>query len=316
MLNKENYIIQNLINGKLDDSKRKQAVSQIQKKSVTEKREMKQNKTENQFIEDIAWNKLYDKIETAGLLTEKKINSGFKLNIRSIAASIILLIGLSVGLYYYFSEKIITVTAVTQIKKIILPDGSQINLNIGSKIEYPESFKQNNREVQFAGEGFFNITKNPEKPFIIKTGDSEIKVLGTSFNVNTKNKKTEVIVTTGKVELKTEKQKIILNPGEKGISEKGILQKTANKNLNYLSWKTSIFTYENEKLKNIISDINNVYNVNIVFKNNTVGELTAGSMSFNKNTDNIGTLINVICNTHHLKAEKKGGKIILSEIDL
>ncbi|NOZ35365.1 MAG: FecR family protein [Chlorobi bacterium] len=316
MLYKENHIIQNLINGKLDERDRKKAVSQIQKKSVPENIEMKQNKTENQFISDIAWNKLYNKIENAGLLTEKEINSGFKFNIRNIAASVILLIGLSVGLYYGFSEKIISVTAVTQIKNVILPDGSQISLNVGSEIEYPERFKKNNRKVKFSGEGFFNITKNSKKPFIIKTGDSEIKVVGTSFNVNTKNKKTEVIVTTGRVELKTEKQKIVLNPGEKGISAKGILQKNINKNLNYLSWKTSIFTYENEKLKNIVSDINNVYNVNIVFKTNAVGELVAGSMSFNKNTDNIGTLINVLCNTHHLKAEKKGRKIILSEIDL
>lgn len=64
-----------------------------------------------------------------------------------------------------------------------LSDGSEVHLNYGSKIKYPQFFLGHTREVALSGEGFFKVAHNPEKPFIVKAGNLNIKALGTTFNV-------------------------------------------------------------------------------------------------------------------------------------
>ena len=67
--------------------------------------------------------------------------------------------------------------------KIVLPDGSQVWVNSGSKLSYASNFEGKIREVYLNGEAYFEVTKNPQKPFIVHTSGIDIKVLGTEFNV-------------------------------------------------------------------------------------------------------------------------------------
>lgn len=67
--------------------------------------------------------------------------------------------------------------------RTILPDGSTVWLNAGSRIEYEPGFTAKSREVTLYGEAFFNIIKQSGRPFIVHAGGIDIKVLGTSFNV-------------------------------------------------------------------------------------------------------------------------------------
>ncbi len=65
----------------------------------------------------------------------------------------------------------------------LLPDGSTVWLNAGSKLFYQNDFTGATREVRLEGEAFFDIIKNISKPFIVHTSGIDIKVLGTAFNV-------------------------------------------------------------------------------------------------------------------------------------
>ena len=64
-----------------------------------------------------------------------------------------------------------------------LSDGSLIILKTGSRISYSPSFTGSLREVYLSGEGFFEVTKNPDKPFLIYANGLVTKVLGTSFTI-------------------------------------------------------------------------------------------------------------------------------------
>lgn len=104
--------------------------------------------------------------------------------------------------------------------RIQLPDGSQVWLNAGSKLNYNKDFGQELREVQLIGEGFFDVKKNAQKPFIIHTKAVDIKVLGTQFNVKSYpgDKTTETSLVHGSVEIVVRKrpdEKFILKPNEK-----------------------------------------------------------------------------------------------------
>lgn len=104
---------------------------------------------------------------------------------------------------------------------IQLPDGSNVWLNSGSKLNYNnQEFGQVLREVELIGEGFFDVVKNPKKPFIIHTASIDVKVLGTQFNVKSYpgDKTTETSLIRGSVEVMVRKrpnEKYILKPNEK-----------------------------------------------------------------------------------------------------
>lgn len=104
--------------------------------------------------------------------------------------------------------------------RIQLPDGSQVWLNAGSKLNYTNDFGKTIREVQLIGEGFFDVVKNPEKPFVIHTSSIDIKVLGTQFNVKSYpgDKTSETSLVRGSVEVVVRKrpdEKYVLKPNEK-----------------------------------------------------------------------------------------------------
>lgn len=111
---------------------------------------------------------------------------------------------------------------------LYLPDGTRVWLNAGSRITYNKDFGESNkgsgasasREVNLAGEAFFDVAHNPARPFIIHTRRIDIKVLGTSFNVKSypSDKTTETILIHGSIEVAIRNKankKIILRPNEK-----------------------------------------------------------------------------------------------------
>jgi transmembrane sensor len=131
---------------------------------------------------------------------------------------------------------------------LVLPDGTKVFLNSGSKLTFDKHYGLNEREVNLVGEGYFDVVKNPQKPFIIHTSNINIRVLGTAFNVkcypDEKNTETSLIRGSLEVTLKSGNEKIILKPNEKLI-----VSNTGSKllNGNMISAKT-----KTEEPKNII----------------------------------------------------------------
>lgn len=107
----------------------------------------------------------------------------------AIAASVVILLGLWMLLKPAASPvtRQLAVRADQALKapkkKILLPDGSTVWLNAGSKLEYPEQFDKKDRIVTLEGEAFFDIVKDAHRPFLVKTAEFSIRVLGTSFDV-------------------------------------------------------------------------------------------------------------------------------------
>ena len=108
---------------------------------------------------------------------------------------------------------------------LLLPDGSSVWLNAGSRLTYDSLYGNNLREVTLSGEAFFDVVKNLKKPFIIHAGKINIKVLGTVFNVKTYpgEKTIETCLIRGSIEVtfpSLPSKKIILRPNQKLIIDK------------------------------------------------------------------------------------------------
>ncbi len=84
---------------------------------------------------------------------------------------------------------------------VILPDGTNIRLNSGSRIKYANDFFHGERTVFLEGEAFFDVKPSEKIPFIVKTSDINIRVYGTKFNVKSfqEEKDVEMALVSGSV---------------------------------------------------------------------------------------------------------------------
>lgn len=263
---------------------------------------------------DAAWEKLHSRLKEDNLLKPEKPKVYLNTFVRAAA---ILIIGILISAiaFYTIPKQMKTHNRVVEnnsneIKMLVLPDNSQVFLNSGAQIQYPQEFSEDSRTVEFKGEAFFDISKNKEKPFVIKTGKSEIQVLGTSFNVNTlsKSAELEVIVKTGKVKVSKTDKNVVLVPGEVAEVKNNSILKTKNTNKNYLSWKTKEFNFEGVELSQILTDLNKAYKVAIVIEKE---EILKRKLNTGFKNQELETILKVIAETYNLSIKKEDGKIIL-----
>lgn len=157
--------------------------------------------------------------------------------------------------------------------KVQLADGSDVWLNSGSKLTVDESDKEGNRKVFLEGEGYFNITHDPDHPFIIQTSKLEVKVLGTEFNLisNTEKNIWQTALFNGSVAIldKDEKEILTIAPGTRISLEKGRLVATAINADDYL-WKDGILYFNNLPLSDIFDRLSEFYNTDFRYKRSSL----------------------------------------------
>ncbi|MET3880452.1 FecR domain-containing protein [Chitinophaga sp. OAE865] len=226
-----------------------------------------------------------------------------------IAAVLIIMIGVA-GAWFISNQRNaqLIVSSGEQIKRDVLPDGSQVTLNKQSTITYAGNNKQ--RLVKLEGEAFFNVAQDPGKPFVIKVNDVTVRVLGTSFNVKSTRGKTEVIVETGAVEVTKNKNSVQLKQHEKAVvtEQQEAPSKQSNTDELYSYYRTQTFVCNNTPLWKLVEILNEAYGVNIVIANNAKRDLQINSTFTNSSLD---STLKVIGLTYEIAVEKQGSQIIL-----
>lgn len=101
----------------------------------------------------------------------------------------------------------------------VLPDGSVVWLNAGSRLKISPKFNTTNRDIFLEGEGYFEVVKS-SKPFIVHVHDITLTVLGTAFNVKyfAGDKVIETTLIKGSLKVNRKEEKaIVLQPLEKMV---------------------------------------------------------------------------------------------------
>jgi ferric-dicitrate binding protein FerR (iron transport regulator) len=262
--------------------------------------------------------KNFSDIESGTFTTAKELTkSQFQWSFSKIAAVFVVLILSAATIYYilpqFTQEKI---ASNTEIRQLVLPDGSEVTLNINSKIKYPTTFDKKERKVFIEGEAFFDVTKNPDVPFKISTGHAIIEVLGTSFNVSAYSTKeeVEVVVREGTVALSSKvnpNNRIILDSGVKGIynhSNNYLLKKT-NSDINFMAWKTGKIVFDNDSLIKVLNTIGRIYNKRIILDNTDLSQCTL-TVTFEKQS--LESVLNVIESTLNLELREEDETITVT----
>lgn len=169
------------------------------------------NKNIYNITAENTWNKIKSKIAE-----DKSIQISFQKPISRIiytilgyAAALALLTLVSWSIYHLYTNKeSLAGNAYNEYivpygskSTVILPDGSKIRLNSGSKIKYSGDFNKDERVVFLEGEAFFDVKQAEKKPFVVKTAVLNIRVFGTRFNVKSfkEEKSVETTLVSGSV---------------------------------------------------------------------------------------------------------------------
>ncbi len=161
---------------------------------------------------------------------------------------------------------------------VTLSDGTQVQLNGNSRIEYPVIFSRKQRNVKLSGEAFFEVKHDERHPFIVETFASKVEVLGTRFNVyaDEASEYFSTALVDGKVKVTTNDEtaeQVVLAPDEmvKFVNNHLVVTKVDAENL--ISWTEGYVNLADTDFASLMHRFENVYGVKIVIERETMPEI-------------------------------------------
>lgn len=154
--------------------------------------------------------------------------------------------------------------------KLELADGTLVWLNSDSELRYPVKFAGSQRDVWLKGEGYFEVSKNPEKPFRVVVDNMIVKVLGTSFNINAYKDRGNILTTlvSGKVDIQdmSGKSLVVMSPNQQVDFRHGKISSVQEVDITrFVSWIDGKFYFNDMTLENIMSQLQRWYDIEVFF---------------------------------------------------
>jgi transmembrane sensor len=237
---------------------------------------------------DLVFDRISAQIQVPGepRLKATKYNKGYSVWLKIAAVVAIGLAGVLVynreAIFFNKTDQLTlkqAQTKATEIKTIVLADGSTVKINSGSSLKYPDHFTAATRDVYLSGEAFFDVKKDPKHPFIVHTEQLAVKVLGTAFDVKAYQNDafTETTLIRGSVAISHKnntKQTFILKPNDKftlaggkaGMSQLTHFSGTGTDKVMETAWTNHELIYKNNRFDEIARLFERWYDVKITFK--------------------------------------------------
>lgn len=238
---------------------------------------------------DEVWAELSTKMEIRPKAREISImtHPGFRL---AIAATLLLLLGLA-GVMRYITTSVETLPGEHQL--VSLPDGSTIEMNAASVLNYHPYWWRFERTLTFSGEAYFEVKKGI--PFTVKSQRGATRVLGTSFTIYSRKDIYRVTCLTGKVKVMDIKtlNDVILDPDQYAeLNQKNEFNVKKNIDVNTAkSWIDNKFIFTSTPISEVIEEIERQFDVSISgyekFNNQYTG-------NFDRN-QNIEQVLELVC---------------------
>jgi transmembrane sensor len=186
-------------------------------------------------------------------------------------------------------------TAVGEVRTVLLPDGSRMQMNTDTRIA--TMIDRRARLIRLdAGEAWFEVARNPQ-PFVVYAGRVAVQALGTAFAVRVKGNGVDLTVTEGRVELASMAQpvsadsELALQPiedassrvplvqGQRVVFNQGIelIRRIAPPEIERsLSWRDGMLIFDNDRLEDVVAEINRYSGQKIVISDSELQDLRFG----------------------------------------
>ncbi len=211
------------------------------------------------------------------------------------AAAIIMLLGVGflTQKLVFPSPDMLAVQSGNHMKEVVLPDGSLVTLNKEAELIYPEKFNRRKRELKLVGEAFFEVVSNPAKEFIVDVDQKAlVQVLGTSFNISPgeNGESISVQVIEGRVAFSSSlkgSDEVILVKDEQATLSAGAIIRVDTVDRNFISWKTGRLFFLHENIREVLSQIEAHYQIEMVLHESVPGDLTFTSTLDNQDIESV-----------------------------
>jgi len=150
---------------------------------------------------------------------------------------------------------------------VVLQDGTQVQLNSGSRLQYPKTFGFFSRKVKLTGEAYFAVAKQKNRPFEVDLNDIKVKVTGTHFNAKAYrgDQTIRVALEEGSVNIADKAEKIYpLKVGESAEYDRktGVCKITEVPDMTlHTAWRTKSLNFYRTPLKDILKTLERQYEV-------------------------------------------------------
>ncbi|MDR6785863.1 transmembrane sensor [Pedobacter africanus] len=233
----------------------------------------------------------------------------------SAAAAVLVLLSLT---YYFINDSryvVVSTANHTAITRVVLPDGTEVNLNAGTTIKYLKHDFVKHRKLELkTGEVFIHVAPNNVSRFSVDLGDVTAEDIGTSFNVVKNDQKVSVIVEEGKVALKHLQldRSVMLSAGKLGVYDIGTqaLAVADNPNVNYKAWLDRKFVFKEISVAEAAEQLEKAYQVPVNVKDES---LKSRKLTASLHYQTLDSALAVISASLQCKVTKEKNMYVLSE---
>ncbi len=228
--------------------------------------------------------------------------NAFKKYLR-IAAIIAVILGAS--FFYYKNTLNETVnTQYAQHAEIVLPDASEVQLNVDSQVSYSKMHWDKKRNISLHGEAFFKVSKGER--FTVTTDGGTVTVLGTQFNVENRDNFFEVSCYEGLVSVLYGQTETKLPAGHALTIINGQVRTAETLNAKGPSWLSDESNFKSIPLRFVLDEFQRQFNIEVTTKSLDMNQLFTGSFS---NTDKDLALRSITIPTG-MKFRAEGNKVL------
>lgn len=212
-----------------------------------------------------------------------------------IAASLVLLVGLTAALVYLLRSpgtENLAYEADNTTKQVALTDQSNINIAPHSRLEVDQNFGHTHRTVKLKGSAYFDVTHDDKLPFTVDAGKVYVKDIGTKFNISSSANNDTLVITVdeGTVLLfDSLGTSLTLNAPQEAIYVKSLAQViTPTKETSPVPLH---FDFESTSLNDVINQVETGYKVNIGLENPALGRCLITTSFTGQDIETVMTVI-------------------------
>lgn len=196
-----------------------------------------------------------------------------------------------------------------------LSDGTQVWLNAGTKLRFPDFFLDGHRAVELEGEAYFIVESDVNRPFYVETNYSKVRVTGTQFNVCAYNDEASSAITLveGKVDVNLNEKEHRLKPGEQlhFLKENGEYTVRPVDTFLYTSWRDGFFEFRDIELSDLVIRLQKWYDVDFQFNTNDLKKLRFTGMV--KKEHSVNYFLKVLEKTTNISFEINEQRVLIKE---
>lgn len=201
-------------------------------------------------------------------------------------------------------------------ERLVLADGSQVELNTDSAIRIDLDARM--RAVELVrGEAFFQIKHDAARPFVVSAAGHRIVDLGTKFLVRLAPQSLRVALVEGSARLengdgRSGQRAVVLSPGDVAVATADVtrVSKKSERELSdSLAWQRGAIVFRNERLADAVVEFNRYGGPSLVLTDAAAAKLRINGTFQTTGAEDFAGITHEIFGLH---VERRNGSIFLS----